>query len=589
MIAWFRDRWFCLWNANERDKESEPGQLIYLATSRDGLEWSEPELAFAPGGRSRNPVPCKLVQWQPGLIVMDDELWCFWSQLSFRGKEKDESYGCWFSRLQSPDGQWENRRLLWEGSPDVSLDGHSWRILPMVNPVALASGRVLVPVSLIGPKDPGAPDGVWGVHTRNSVLWSDDRGETWHCSAGNALEDEPWAQWEPTVWERPDGGVAMLSRRNDARDPAAGGPRADHVLVSSNSMDAGETWSRPEVLPFRTIVSRMHVIRLGADAHTPSRFVLCHNDSLRLVAKTPYLRFWNWHYVAASVDPANEIVRFHVHDRVSGAHGSEFSFDSKKLSHNSGDQLRIGRHLRGDEPGDGFRGDIAWLGLFDGQVFTEGDHAKLRDVLYARLDGENHAPTLPLTYAPELEFDANQPAEAEQTFVFPEDSKGGVCVVSRTDEGGELVFHGQSSAAIEHRAEGPLNENGVEIRFRFRQTGDGAVTTLGDAGDPVRFLVENGRSWLATESARVDFGPLAGNQEHRLHLHLLPGRARACLNDGETREIRHALDSPAFGSGKPFATIAHSRKHPANSSFRSIRSGRGERRRDRNLEMLDEC
>ncbi len=40
---------------------------------------------------------------------------------------------------------------------------------------------------------------------RNSVLYSDDAGETWHVSPGTMLPDREKAQWEPTVVEQPAG------------------------------------------------------------------------------------------------------------------------------------------------------------------------------------------------------------------------------------------------------------------------------------------------------------------------------------------------------------------------------------------------
>ena len=43
-VAWFGDRWFCVWNANAIPMEGAPGQLNYVSVSRDGLAWSAPAL-----------------------------------------------------------------------------------------------------------------------------------------------------------------------------------------------------------------------------------------------------------------------------------------------------------------------------------------------------------------------------------------------------------------------------------------------------------------------------------------------------------------------------------------------------------------
>jgi len=141
-IAWFRDRWFCIWNANQVIAEGKPGQLNCISTSSDGRTWSPPEPAFASEARSVNPIPCPTgFQWQPNLVVVGDELWAVWSQNS-----RDEHFGCYVSRLRDPDGRWENRLLKWDGNVSISgtdttlsvpemlvdpeVDGRHWRLFP---------------------------------------------------------------------------------------------------------------------------------------------------------------------------------------------------------------------------------------------------------------------------------------------------------------------------------------------------------------------------------------------------------------------------------------------------------------------------
>ncbi|MEI8205682.1 MAG: sialidase family protein [Kiritimatiellales bacterium] len=276
-IAFFNNRWFCLWNANTEYAESQPGQTIYMSTSPDGKEWSAPESAFKSHDRSVNPIPCKMVQWQPALIVHENELWCFWGQWS-----RDEFYGAYFSRLNAADGRWTNRRLLWDGSPDAGFDGKKWRIFPSQNPVRLSSGRYLAPVVLIGPEMTNAPvKSWWSNEKRASVLYSDDAGATWHYSEGTSLPERLWTSWEPTVWEKPDGKVAMFCRNNDQRKKSQGGPDGAEVLLYAESSDGGITWGPLEYVPIQTVVSRMHVIRQNQNwAKRPAadeRFIMVHN------------------------------------------------------------------------------------------------------------------------------------------------------------------------------------------------------------------------------------------------------------------------------------------------------------------------
>ena len=265
-IVWFGDRWFCLWNANQIRDEGKPGQLIYFSTSRDGRAWSRAGPAFASSEHSVNPVPCpRGVQWQPNLIVVEGELWAAWSQLS-----KGEHYGCYISRLRTPDGKWSNQRLLWSAKPNPTVDGKSWRVLPLSAPMRLRSGRILVPVTLLGRRAADAPDeatGWNGLAKRSSVLYLDDGGHTWSVSPGAIQPGRSWAQWEPTVWELADGTVMMSARNN------AAGKRAQRALLWSSSSDQGATWTPHRPVPLCTAVSRMHVV-----AAAGGRFVMAHND-----------------------------------------------------------------------------------------------------------------------------------------------------------------------------------------------------------------------------------------------------------------------------------------------------------------------
>ena len=157
-VAWFVDRWFCLWNANTIPEEGAPGQLNVMSTSRDGLTWSAPQPAFSDAARCANPVPCADgTQWQPNLLAVGNRLWCLWSQAS-----KDAHHGCYLSVLDSPDGRWTNRLLTWEGRADPLIDGKPFRLFPTQNPVRLSTGRVLAPVTLMGPLSAAAPAGKSG-------------------------------------------------------------------------------------------------------------------------------------------------------------------------------------------------------------------------------------------------------------------------------------------------------------------------------------------------------------------------------------------------------------------------------------------
>lgn len=272
-IAWFRDRWICLWNANQVPIEGRPGQLNYMSTSRDGKRWTRPVPAFASPEYSHNPVPCpKGTQWQPNLAVVGDELWAVWSQNS-----RDAHVGCYVSKLKEPGGKWANHRLLWDGQHAPLIDGERWRVFPTQNPIRLRCGRVLAPVTISSSKPAkDAPKGMrswWAREKRDTVIYTDD-GETWHVSPGAIQPERTWAQWEPTVWELPDGTVMMFSRNNDYRGRPLDGPRPAEMLLWSKSTDRGATWTPHVHVPLETVASRMHVLPCRGD-----RYMMVHNDS----------------------------------------------------------------------------------------------------------------------------------------------------------------------------------------------------------------------------------------------------------------------------------------------------------------------
>ncbi len=273
-VAWFADRWLCLWNANTVPAEGAPGQLNYASTSRDGLTWSAPRPAFSDAGLCANPVPCpKGTQWQPNLLVVGSRLWCLWSQNS-----KDAFNGCYFSTLDAPDGLWTNRLLTWEGRADPVIDGKPFRLFPTQNPVRLSTGRVLAPVTMMGPVSSSAPAGKSGwqwLEKRNSVLFTDDGGATWRVSPGTVLPGLDWRQWEPTVCEQPDGSVLMFARNNAIPALESGAPaRPSEALTWSVSRDGGATWSPHAFVPLETVVSRMHLLRQPDS----DRYLMLHND-----------------------------------------------------------------------------------------------------------------------------------------------------------------------------------------------------------------------------------------------------------------------------------------------------------------------
>lgn len=289
-LAWYRDRWFYLWNANPLPGETQPNQLIYQATSRDGRNWSAPSPAFASGRNSVNPVsPEGGTQWQPAIGVVGDELWVLWNQWG-----AEDARGSFFSRRSDPDDRWQTLRLTWGENVSGPQEVEGWRIYPSQNLYRLRNGRILVSVIMIDQSGPAhdAPDDAddwWALEKRNSVLYTDDHGQTWRASPGWTLPGASWTGWEPTLWEQGDGSVRMFARNNvHPRFVDGPGLPPHQTLTMSVSHDHGETWSAGEMVPIDSTVSLMHVIPQDGrgvweipspgDDLAGRRYFMVHND-----------------------------------------------------------------------------------------------------------------------------------------------------------------------------------------------------------------------------------------------------------------------------------------------------------------------
>jgi hypothetical protein len=206
-------------------------------------------------------------------------------------------------------GKWLNKL--------VPIDGQ-YRAFPTQNPIHLANGRLLVPVTLI-------EQATW---FRASVLISDDEGGTFALSKGTIMPGNNRSQWEATVWEptfqpqsnartatdaitdavavidrdgdadvdadadidadadvddadsdadtgpgKNSSTVYMFDRFNSGGNTSSGGPAPYQRLQHAKSTDGGFTWTLLTPVHVDTIVSRSLVTPL-----TPPLFMMVQND-----------------------------------------------------------------------------------------------------------------------------------------------------------------------------------------------------------------------------------------------------------------------------------------------------------------------
>ena len=320
-IALFKSVWIAVWNGNTIPKEGQPGQYNYMARSTSRLQlnnWTVPIVAFSSSEGSLNPIQCNkqsCIQWQPNLFIMEsgNKLGCIWS-----GNDATNGGGTYLSTLDDPHhGKWTNKFITFGISHrrHPFLLGTNWTLFPSQNPATTRTGRIVAPVVMTETPARLAPDAPAGCHNRtfslctvrrSSIIYSDDAGKTWACSEGTIIPHQSWANWEPTVWEA-DGQPAatllappptprpvpaaipssssaaaaaagaaavaasetrlhMLSRYNDFRSPAEGGPPPDQRIQFADSTDGGVTWQLLRPLPVDTVVSRMQVAAQTAAA-----------------------------------------------------------------------------------------------------------------------------------------------------------------------------------------------------------------------------------------------------------------------------------------------------------------------------------
>jgi len=195
-VEWFDGRFHCVWGAHvETYLEGKPGQFNVWSTSVDFEKWSAPQKLAA----ALPPDP-NCVQWQPNLLNYHNrQLWCVWS---FNSKNPDLD-GLYLSTMEKGSNDWKHRRI----QRRQEANGVLCSIFASQNPVLLASGRVLAPVTL---NYRGGSTNT--VRRFNACFYTDDGGKTWACSNPITSVDDAEAQWEPFFYEQSDGKLRAFMR-----------------------------------------------------------------------------------------------------------------------------------------------------------------------------------------------------------------------------------------------------------------------------------------------------------------------------------------------------------------------------------------
>lgn len=275
-IEYFQDRWFCFWNASP-DAEAVGPQSILMATTPDPetTAWTIIGPAFSDAAQCTNPlaVPSNVLEWQPGLAVIDGVLHALWSR---EGDGNSANNGTFVSRLSSSTGKWTNEKL---SVAPATIGGTLYEQgFVTGDPVELASGRVLCPIIFQSRTVTVAlPEGVpansfYSRAKLAGVIYSDDRGVTWQRGGTVTVAEAEGCVWEPFLSLQEDGSVRMFVRNLYAEQATA------LMLYSAVSSDAGLTFGPLVATGYETISTRGTVVN-RARSDGPSVMVL--NDSVK--------------------------------------------------------------------------------------------------------------------------------------------------------------------------------------------------------------------------------------------------------------------------------------------------------------------
>ncbi|OPZ87080.1 MAG: hypothetical protein BWY76_00647 [bacterium ADurb.Bin429] len=243
-LAAFYGRLYAIWSNGLRDEDA-PGQRVLLATSEDGLCWSEP-VPLLEGCRG---VAWPLVLTAAGFHRYGETLTAYIGKYEYRpealrGEERADAdaghcdTGLW--AMTTTDG------VSWSGPVDLGL-----RVVPNHGPQATLTGRLIISGNTAFPytDDPTGLTGwrMTGVYPADYPNYADDSEGIWLAQRHTGW---PVVLCEGSFYATDDGVLHMLLRTNTER------------LWVTESRDDGATWSTPMPTEFSDNATKFHFGRL---------------------------------------------------------------------------------------------------------------------------------------------------------------------------------------------------------------------------------------------------------------------------------------------------------------------------------------
>ncbi|OGV63095.1 MAG: hypothetical protein A2283_14980 [Lentisphaerae bacterium RIFOXYA12_FULL_48_11] len=296
-IVKFKGRFFATWNANQSRGEDVPGQFNFLSVSDDFEHWSIPVRMFTRDANAENPVETDN-QWQPDFINYHDKiLFCAWCDYNARKTYIATSTdGLKWSNREVPTapkslsgqvvGFPTNHGLL--TSKDVMMFPCS---LPIVEQKCIVGHTQYAGVIF---STDGGKAWQWS-EPIEALPWS-KIGEKPEEFGGELV-----TLWEPMLFEQADGKIGLLIRNSTAQDNPERMEKPHRMLLYSTSSDHGRTWTKARTVELDTICSRNFAVS-GVNS-PDSLLMVMNDNNVRIPDRISHDRYFLSLYCTPTCDP----------------------------------------------------------------------------------------------------------------------------------------------------------------------------------------------------------------------------------------------------------------------------------------------
>jgi len=246
-ICFFKNRFYAIWS-NGRTHEDEPGQRVLLATSADGMAWSEPRALVGPvqGRHSEIVLTAAGFHQHAGTLVAYAGAYEYAPEAltaEIRLAQGHRDTRLWAMTTQ--DGE------HWSGLQDMKIP-----IVPNHGPQRIASGRLIISGNISFPYTDD-PSGLAG--WRMTGIYPADMAKTIFDDSESFWAVQKRMGWpaglcEGSFYQTDDGVLHMLLRTTGAGYAGK--------LWLAESTDNGTTWSAPHEIAFSDNNTKFHFGRL---------------------------------------------------------------------------------------------------------------------------------------------------------------------------------------------------------------------------------------------------------------------------------------------------------------------------------------